>query len=376
MQSPRDHRTLAIGLVGSLPPPLGGVTILFEHLVNALKPVSGLHLELTLIPCGHSSPTGRVLRTLRIVRDVWQMLPRIDVLTLHVPTPVLPILGPICLGLAKLRGKRFIIRKFGGTDYRLYDPLRRALCVLAVNRCDAYLAEARELVEAARSHGAAQSYWYPNNRPLVANALENAAQTRRCYRYLYVGQVRYTKGVFVLADAAEALALEEPVDIYGPLYDGISADAFRRYRHTRYRGVIEPGDVLSTLRKYDALVLPTYHDGEGYPGVILEAYCAGLPVICTRWRVLPELVDEDCGLLVPPRDRAALQDAMLTLQRDVDRYNRLRQGAIEKARQYSTENWAQRFVDICAAVMKGDRELVSGRQDAKVRSTDSDRPMR
>jgi glycosyltransferase involved in cell wall biosynthesis len=53
---------------------------------------------------------------------------------------------------------------------------------------------------------------------------------------------------------------------------------------------------------------------EGLPNAVLEAMSVGLPVVATAVGGTPELVDEGTtGLLVPPRDPAALADALETL---------------------------------------------------------------
>ncbi|MDC0505936.1 glycosyltransferase, partial [Amylibacter sp.] len=50
---------------------------------------------------------------------------------------------------------------------------------------------------------------------------------------------------------------------------------------------------------YDFLVLPTTWHGEGYPGVIIEAFSIGLPVIATNFRAIPDLVKDNYnGFLV------------------------------------------------------------------------------
>jgi len=163
-------------------------------------------------------------------------------------------------------------------------------------------------------------------------------------------------GYLELAEAAEALELDAPVDIYGPFYDGISENTFNQFHNVRYRGILNPLEVNNALLGYDALLLPTYHDGEGYPGVILEAYCAGLPVICSRWKFLPEIVDETSGLLITPRDVSSLQSAMLMLQNDDALYNNLRAGAIVKAEKFSTDIWARKFVDMCSSIVNKNNE--------------------
>ncbi|MGH9387908.1 MAG: glycosyltransferase [Vicinamibacterales bacterium] len=52
---------------------------------------------------------------------------------------------------------------------------------------------------------------------------------------------------------------------------------------------------------------------EGISLTILEGMAAGLPVVATRVGGTPEIVDESCGRLVPPRDPSALSDALLVL---------------------------------------------------------------
>jgi glycosyltransferase involved in cell wall biosynthesis len=55
---------------------------------------------------------------------------------------------------------------------------------------------------------------------------------------------------------------------------------------------------------------------EGVSLTILEAMAAGLPVVATRVGGTPEIVDDACGRLVPPRDPAALAAAVRALSLD------------------------------------------------------------
>jgi len=340
-----NNNIIRIGLIGSVPPPIGGVTILFEYLQRALDEMPYVHVETVLIPVGSKSVWCKIRSTLGVARDVISILPKIDILTLHVPTLVLPVLGPLCLVLAKLYKTPFILRKFGGTDYTQFNWFKRRLSIWVVNRSEIYLAEARALVSVAKGHGAKRAIWYPNYRPTVPTDMNS--EVRHCQRFVYIGQIRRVKGVMEIAEAAESLDLIEPIDIYGPFYDGITEDSFKQFKNVRYKGILSPQDVILTLSKYHALLLPTYHNGEGYPGVIFEAYSAGLPVICSKWKFLPEIVDETSGLLVAPRDAESLRIAMHAMQNNDALYQKLRTGAKEKAKLFSTDIWVQKFVEIC-----------------------------
>jgi glycosyltransferase involved in cell wall biosynthesis len=55
-------------------------------------------------------------------------------------------------------------------------------------------------------------------------------------------------------------------------------------------------------------------DQEGVPVSLIEAMAAGVPVVSTASGAIPELVTERAGILVPPRDPAALADALERLK--------------------------------------------------------------
>jgi glycosyltransferase involved in cell wall biosynthesis len=74
-------------------------------------------------------------------------------------------------------------------------------------------------------------------------------------------------------------------------------------------------DVPDLLNAMDIFVLPSY--SEGLSLALLEAMAAGLPVIATAVGSTAEVVrDGDTGLLIPPRDTAALADALARLLAD------------------------------------------------------------
>ena len=79
------------------------------------------------------------------------------------------------------------------------------------------------------------------------------------------------------------------------------------------------------------LVLPTYFVSEGHPGAIIEAMQAGVPVISTQHRAIPELITNgQNGFLIPPHNSeklaAAIQKLVLSpsLQERMSEANRLK----------------------------------------------------
>jgi len=168
-----------------------------------------------------------------------------------------------------------------------------------------------------------------------------------CRRFIFVGQLKVKKGLLVLIQAAENLPKGCVVDVYGPWYD-LPKDAFDHTLRVHYCGVIAPAEVVATIQRYDALILPSYMEAEGYSGVIFEAYSVGIPVVATHWNSLPEIVlDGQTGLLVKPRDTASLCAAMTLLMQDDQLYAHLSKGAACFGRQFSMENQTANFIDFC-----------------------------
>jgi glycosyltransferase involved in cell wall biosynthesis len=66
--------------------------------------------------------------------------------------------------------------------------------------------------------------------------------------------------------------------------------------------------VREEIRAARAMVLPSF--AEGLPMVIMEAFALSRPVISTYVAGIPELVDADCGWLVPAGSVEPLVDAM------------------------------------------------------------------
>jgi glycosyltransferase involved in cell wall biosynthesis len=70
-------------------------------------------------------------------------------------------------------------------------------------------------------------------------------------------------------------------------------------------------DVAVWMAAADLVTLPSYM--EGCPNVVLEALASGRPVVATAVGGIPEIMHEECGRLVPPRDAGALAQALASV---------------------------------------------------------------
>lgn len=139
-------------------------------------------------------------------------------------------------------------------------------------------------------------------------------------RLVFISHVKQSKGINEILEVSKRLPPDYTLDIYGPIKDeSYTADYFKQYNVT-YRGTINPDQVTNTLINYDILLLPTFHSGEGYPGIVIEAFSVGIPVIATNFGGIPEIVtDRYNGRLISPQNTDELEEAILSFHSKITR---------------------------------------------------------
>jgi glycosyltransferase involved in cell wall biosynthesis len=137
----------------------------------------------------------------------------------------------------------------------------------------------------------------------------------------FVGRIVRDKGVGELVEAWRAIRAAHPTAhllVIGPVERKDAVAPQTRLALRSDPRVHLPGTVLDMPRWYaamDIVVLPTYR--EGFPNVLLEAAAMRLPVVATRVAGCVDAVEDGTtGILVPPRDAAAVARGLQRYLRD------------------------------------------------------------
>ena len=110
----------------------------------------------------------------------------------------------------------------------------------------------------------------------------------------------------------------------------------------KWTGELTPQQVSEQMDHADAFVLPSNY--ENAPVVLSESLAKGLPIIATRVGGIPEMVNEQCGVLVPTGNDAELAQAMHKM---LDHYQDYNRNIIRQAgRQYSFATVGKQFLHI------------------------------
>ncbi len=359
----------AMQMIGPLSPLQGGMVSVADRLARSNL---ARRYDLRLIQSGKTTPPGRSI--LRGMAAQAGLVVRVARATLAARRPIVHI--HTCSGLtfwrdallmlaARLTGACGVWHVHGGRFGEFATtggPVRRAALGGALRLggriivlTGAMRRQLAELIEPGRLAT------LPNG--VVLSDRPATRSGRGPCRFLMLGTLSPAKGTEDLIDAAALLrdrGLACIIDIAGgETAPGQHAALEERITQAgleevvRLRGMLDEAARDDALAEADCFVLPSH--SEALPMAVLEAMAAGLAVIATTVGALGEVVVEgQTGRLVPPREPAALADAMQALAEDPAARSRLGQaGRARIAEHYSLSNMVERLDALYRHCRKG-----------------------
>lgn len=173
----------------------------------------------------------------------------------------------------------------------------------------------------------------PNSRRPIKKV---AAKTNYNRRFVFISRIVPQKGIEEIFKVSEQLPLDYTIDVYGPIDSRHYESNYFDDKKLNYKGVLRPDEVLETLNQYDVKLLPSYFEGEGYPGILIECLSLGIPVITTDWLSLTEIItDKFNGKIIPIKDSAALEQAILSF--NGGNYREFSQNALKSFENFNSD---------------------------------------
>ncbi|HEX2532032.1 MAG TPA: glycosyltransferase, partial [Burkholderiaceae bacterium] len=137
--------------------------------------------------------------------------------------------------------------------------------------------------------------------------------------FLFVGVLRYYKGLHILLDACASSRSRVLIVGAGP----VEADLKRQARrlglgNVDFLGAVPDEDKVALLKLCRGVVFPSHLRAEAFGVTLLEGAMYGKPLISSEIGTGSSYVNIDgvTGLVVPPSNPIALREAMLRLQSD------------------------------------------------------------
>jgi len=157
---------------------------------------------------------------------------------------------------------------------------------------------------------------------------------------VFIGRLVETKGLRYLLQAFAAVQRTRSNLVLTIVGDGPMKDEVRHLisalgqdRSVRLLGGMRQSELPDIYRRATLAVFP-YADQEGFGLVVVEAMGCGCPVIASDLPAIREIVEPGVtGILTPPRDAAALADALRQCLVDAALRSRLAVFALDSVRQ-------------------------------------------
>ena len=112
-------------------------------------------------------------------------------------------------------------------------------------------------------------------------------------RFVFLGRIIPEKGCDYILQAARLLNYlgykdRYKIDFYGKIAENYNEKFYKKVNalcNVNYCGFLDltNREGYNTLASYDLMLFPTYWKGEGFAGVFIEAFIAGVPIIATDW---------------------------------------------------------------------------------------------
>jgi glycosyltransferase involved in cell wall biosynthesis len=185
------------------------------------------------------------------------------------------------------------------------------------------------------------------------SAFATARPGRPLRRVSVVANLHPRKGHDILIDAAPEVLRHFPDATFDIVGDGperanLQARAKAQGVGAAFTFAGHDENVAQRLHDADIFVLPSHT--EAFPNAVLEAMCAGLPIIASGVGGLLELVDDGrTGLLVPPGDPRALAHGVCRLMTDRALGERLGKTASHEVQRYSFNRMTSSFEQLYLA---------------------------
>jgi len=177
------------------------------------------------------------------------------------------------------------------------------------------------------------------NHSFINNRVEST------FKFVFIGRISKSKGIVEIIEAVNILKNQNPkldfsVDFYGPVDEEIEFPIDLPLKYMGYLDIMNKQiESYSKLAEYSCMLFPTFWKGEGFPGVIIDAYIVGLPVIVTDWNMNKEVVEfGETGLIIPIKDSNALYIAMMEMMQNPNMVKKMSERSLKKAKDYHIDN--------------------------------------
>lgn len=182
-------------------------------------------------------------------------------------------------------------------------------------------------------HGISNNFRQPPKLQKFINEYSND----KPFKLLYVSIINYYKHQWNVIEAVRSLrAKGYPIELelVGPIHASLKTRIVEVLKGTelyiKYKGKVPYEEIAESYKKADMFIFAS--TCENMPNILVEAMSAGLPILCSNYGPMPEIL-KDAGVYMDPTDIGSISCNLEKVILD----NELRQKIARKAYDYSLE---------------------------------------
>lgn len=163
--------------------------------------------------------------------------------------------------------------------------------------------------------------------------------------FVFLSRIISEKGVDLIIEVAKRVAKcrkDFIIDFYGKLDKSYSLKYFSKLRlcNIQYKGFLDLTQKKNydVLASYDFALFPTFFKGEGFPGILVDNFIAGLPTIVSNFHANPEvIIDFENGFIIETNNADALYEKILYVLNHREIIGTMSKNARDSARKYEVD---------------------------------------
>jgi len=211
------------------------------------------------------------------------------------------------------------------------------------------IVQGKKMVHEMNELGFYNVLYVPNSKPIIFKPTIEYKIDKEVTRFVFLSRIHPDKGIGEILESVKFLnengySKKIIVDFYGKIdnsYEDKFISQISNINNVTYKGFLDLTDNVGyeTLSSYDMMLFPTYWNGEGFPGVVIDAYIAGIPIVASDWNLNKEVVEDGVtGYIIPPRNSQILAEIMTKIVENKEDLNYLKQNCIESSKKYDFRN--------------------------------------
>lgn len=203
--------------------------------------------------------------------------------------------------------------------------------------------QSQDMVDELCNCGITNARYIPNSKPVYHFPIKD--RNGKTIRFVFLSRIHHEKGCKEIIACTKRMNLEGLHDKFNVTFYGNTDQTYKQAflddikdsDNITFKGLLNltNKDGYKELSDYDVFLFPTYYFNEGFPGVVIDAYIAGLPIVATDWHFNSQVIDDGItGMLIKPKDENALYEAMMKFIDKKVAYNAMQENCLQAANKY------------------------------------------